>query len=133
MNDLNLYTRVRYIGPFDRDLVLASGEIGTVLEDYGDGNFELEFSFPDGSTWLQCALPLRYLEPAAPSEANGGHVPSRDAIFPAIIAFERGDDSQFFFTITGERLFVRRDNSDTIVVETESLGALVRLVRPRPA
>lgn len=57
MKHINEYASVRYVGQFDRNLALAPGEIGIVTDDYEDGNYEVEFSFPDGTTWLQCALP----------------------------------------------------------------------------
>ena len=45
-----IYSRVRYVGSANVEEKLKPGDIGYVIEDYGDGNYEVEFSDPDGTT-----------------------------------------------------------------------------------
>lgn len=59
-----IYSRVRYVGPENAEERLNSGDIGYVIEDYGDGNFEVEFSNPDGTTRAQVVIPGRELHAA---------------------------------------------------------------------
>jgi len=47
---LSIYSRVRYIGPANVQEQINPGDIGYIIEDYGDGNYEVEFSESDGTT-----------------------------------------------------------------------------------
>jgi hypothetical protein len=58
------YSRVRYIGPVNLQDQINSGDIGYIIEDYGDGNYEVEFSQPDGTTKALVVIPGRDLEVA---------------------------------------------------------------------
>ncbi|MGO4815217.1 DUF4926 domain-containing protein [Cupriavidus sp. 2MCAB6] len=57
-----LYNRVRYVGREGSYEGLRWGDIGYVIEDYCDGNYEVEFSNPDGTTRVQAVLAGRDLE-----------------------------------------------------------------------
>jgi hypothetical protein len=66
-NKLNQYDRVRYCGPFVSDENLAPGDVGTILEDYGDGYYEVQFDGPDGMTAKAIrAFPTGHLEKVYP-------------------------------------------------------------------
>lgn len=58
---IKLYSRVRFIGAVDDYPDLRVGDIGYVIEDYDDGNYEVEFSNPDGSTRVQAVISEGYL------------------------------------------------------------------------
>jgi hypothetical protein len=58
---INLYSRVQFVGPVNDYPDLRIGDIGYVIEDYEDGNYEVEFSNPDGSTRVQAVTPGSYL------------------------------------------------------------------------
>lgn len=45
---LSIYSRVCYIGPEDIQEKINPGDVGQIIEDYGDGNYEVEFSNSDG-------------------------------------------------------------------------------------
>lgn len=61
---LSTYSRVRYIGPVNLQDQINPGDIGYILEDYGDGNYEVEFSEPDGTTKALVVIAGRDLEEA---------------------------------------------------------------------
>lgn len=129
---INEYDAVEYLGDFDSDLKLPKGEIGYVLDDYGDGNFEVEFSFPDGTTWLQCALPATALRAVAPQYAKSAQTVYRNAVFSAVLQYEKSGKSEVKFEPTGEILQVWRDASNRhVMVSTPSLGTIVEVPRPK--
>lgn len=127
MNQINQYDNVRYTGPFDKGLALAPGEVGVVLDDYGDGNYEIEFAFPDVTTWLQCALSGGVLEPVSHNADTSA--PSLTAIHPAVMAFERGETRAFVYPPTGEKLSIERGEDGRLVVTTPSIGVVASLAR----
>lgn len=45
-----IYCRVRYVGSVVFQEQVRRGDIGYILEDHGDGNYEVEFSRSDGTT-----------------------------------------------------------------------------------
>jgi hypothetical protein len=47
---LSIYSRVRYVGPVNVHEPINPGDVGYVIEDYSDGNYEVEFSGLDGIT-----------------------------------------------------------------------------------
>ena len=51
-----LHSRVHYLGREGSNEGLRCGDIGYVIEDYCDGNYEVEFSNPDGTTRVQAVL-----------------------------------------------------------------------------
>jgi hypothetical protein len=59
---LNVYNRVRYVGAPGEFERVSPDDIGYVIEDYGDGNFEVEFSNPDGTTRTQAVIARQNLE-----------------------------------------------------------------------
>ncbi|KWD61418.1 hypothetical protein WL76_27395 [Burkholderia ubonensis] len=59
---ISIYNRVRYIGQSNAQERIYPGDIGYVIEDYSDGNFEVEFSNPDGTTRAQVVVAGRDLE-----------------------------------------------------------------------
>ncbi|ATF87192.1 DUF4926 domain-containing protein [Burkholderia gladioli] len=61
---LPIYSRVRYVGPVNVEEQINPGDIGYVIEDYGDGNYEVEFSDPDGTTRALAVIAGSGLEPA---------------------------------------------------------------------
>jgi len=61
---IKIYERVRYIGPSDCFERIKPSDVGYVIEDYGDGSYEVEFSEPDGVTRAQEALPEKFLSSA---------------------------------------------------------------------
>ncbi|MCU0800825.1 MAG: DUF4926 domain-containing protein [Rhodobacteraceae bacterium] len=130
MDNFHIYDTARYTGPFDRQLFLPTGETGTIVEDYGDGHVEVEFSFPDGTTWLQCALSLSRLRPDHPDATLPDVLPSRDVIFPAILAFEAGQQGPFIYPPTQEPLLISRARDGRIAVATQLLGTILAVVRP---
>ena len=58
-----MFQNVIYAGPPDFAPGLAKGEIGTVLEVYKDGAYEVEFINDDGSTKILQGFPESYLQP----------------------------------------------------------------------
>lgn len=129
MRQLNELDTIRYVGPFDRELALATGEVGVVLEDYGDGNYESEFSLPDGTTWPQCALPNSSLE-LIPKDAQL-ETPVASSIYSTIQAFERGECKLIDCPPTGEKLSVHRIDDGRLAVTTPSVGAVASPTRPK--
>lgn len=61
---LALYSRVIYIGPSTLYEYIKENDIGYIIEDYGDGNYEVEFSDADGSTRAQSVIPEAFLQSA---------------------------------------------------------------------
>ena len=59
---MKMNTVVRYIGPDNEVTMLKSGETGTILMDYEDGFFEVEFVNPDGTTKALEVLDREFLE-----------------------------------------------------------------------
>ncbi|RLK39450.1 DUF4926 domain-containing protein [Cupriavidus plantarum] len=54
--NISIYSRVRYVGGEDAQDGLSVGDIGYVIEDYGDGHYEVEFSNADGTTRVQAVI-----------------------------------------------------------------------------
>jgi hypothetical protein len=50
MKVIPVYSKVRVITSRHLDEGIAWGEVGYVIEDFGDGNYEVEISSPDGTT-----------------------------------------------------------------------------------
>lgn len=61
---LTLYSRVVYIGQDGIYECIENNDVGYVIEDYGDGNYEVEFSDACGSTMAQAVIPEIFLQPA---------------------------------------------------------------------
>lgn len=59
---LTLYSRVIYVGPNNLYDCIESNDVGYIIEDYGDGNYEVEFSDADGSTRTQSVIPEIFLQ-----------------------------------------------------------------------
>ncbi|MDR5749865.1 MULTISPECIES: DUF4926 domain-containing protein [unclassified Caballeronia] len=59
---IEIYNRVRYIGAPGKFEQVFPGDIGYVIEDYGDSNFEVEFSNSDGTTRAQAVIGRKDLE-----------------------------------------------------------------------
>ena len=51
---LKIFSRVQFVGKQHAEL--SAGDIGYIIEDFGDGNYEVEFSNPDGSTRAQAVV-----------------------------------------------------------------------------
>ncbi|MFC5743192.1 DUF4926 domain-containing protein [Dyella tabacisoli] len=51
---LKLFYRVEFVGK--KHAELSAGDTGYIIEDYGDGNYEVEFSNSDGSTRIQVVI-----------------------------------------------------------------------------
>ncbi|GFE50899.1 hypothetical protein So717_26520 [Roseobacter cerasinus] len=130
-NQISEFDNVHYSGEFERQLALAPGEIGVVLDDYGDGNYEVEFAFPDGTTWLQCSLAGHLLEPVSSDAEAAG--PSLSAVLPAVQAFERGEASSFRYPPTREELSVERTDDGRVLVRTPSIAVVASMSRPQAA
>jgi len=43
---IKFFRRVRFIGPLDDYPELKKNDVGAVIENYEDGNYEVEFSYP---------------------------------------------------------------------------------------
>jgi hypothetical protein len=61
---LALYSRVTYVGPTGLYEDIEENDVGYVIEDYGDGSYEVEFSEADGSTKALAAIPSARLRVA---------------------------------------------------------------------
>lgn len=61
---IRIYDRVRFVGPRSLVSSLKPGDIGYVIGDYGDGNYEVEFSNADGTTRVQEVIAVEHLENA---------------------------------------------------------------------
>jgi hypothetical protein len=59
---LSVYSRIRYAGLVNAQEQINPGDIGYVIEDYGDGNYEVEFSNADGTTRVLTVVAGRDLE-----------------------------------------------------------------------
>lgn len=59
---LTLYSRVIYVGPNSLYDCIESNDVGYIIEDYGDGNYEVEFSDVDGLTRAQSVIPEAFLQ-----------------------------------------------------------------------
>jgi hypothetical protein len=57
-----MFSKVRYVGPKTFCDELSFGDIGYVVEDYGQGNYEVEFSLPNGDAKAQLGVPEAFLE-----------------------------------------------------------------------
>ncbi|HET6552558.1 MAG TPA: DUF4926 domain-containing protein [Dyella sp.] len=60
---IKLFSRVEFVGAQHDEL--RAGDIGYIIEDYGDGNYEVEFSNADGSTRAQVVVNEKDLVPRA--------------------------------------------------------------------
>lgn len=60
--NINLYDKVKFTGFGGEEGPVKTGDIGYVIEDYQDGNFEVEFSTPDGISFAQEVISERFLE-----------------------------------------------------------------------
>lgn len=60
-NEITKYAKVRYVGTTSHQEI-AAGDVGYVIEDYGDGNYEVEFSRPDGTTRALVVLSKKEIE-----------------------------------------------------------------------
>ncbi|WP_086924169.1 DUF4926 domain-containing protein [Variovorax sp. JS1663] len=58
----SIYSRVRYLGVANGQERINPGDIGYIIEDYGDGNFEVEFCRADGTTGAQAVIAESDLE-----------------------------------------------------------------------
>lgn len=59
-----LYSRVKFIGDNMKFPEIKNGDVGCIIEDYGDGCFEVEFSAqPFGITYALLAIPKELLIP----------------------------------------------------------------------
>jgi len=67
--NIGIYQKVKYVGETPIDHV-KNGDCGYTIEDYGDGNFEVEFSRPDGTTFAQVVISGNLLAPHNRSNAN---------------------------------------------------------------
>jgi hypothetical protein len=59
---MEVYQRVRLTTNKYQEDGIYKGDIGTILEDYGDGNFEVDFSDNLGNTIAIFAFPENELE-----------------------------------------------------------------------
>lgn len=59
---LSIYNRVRYVGPVNVQEQINPGDIGYIIEDYGDGNYEVEFSDQNGTTRALAVIAANRLE-----------------------------------------------------------------------
>ncbi len=59
---LTLYSRVRYVGPSGLYDCIEPNDVGYIIEDYDDGNYEVEFSNADGSTKAQSVISEDFLQ-----------------------------------------------------------------------
>ncbi len=60
--NFSIYNRVFYIGPLNVAQSISYGDIGYIIEDYGDGNYEVEFSDSNGMTKALAVISERDLE-----------------------------------------------------------------------
>lgn len=66
-----IYSRVRFVGSAVDFPELKRNDIGAIIEDYGDGNYEVEFSDPPlGITRAQVVIPEKFLVPIATLETD---------------------------------------------------------------
>ena len=61
---LELYSRVQFTGSTNDFPELKENDVGVIIEDYEDGNYEVEFSDPpNGITRAQVVIPQKFLLP----------------------------------------------------------------------
>ena len=126
--EVKAFDTVRYIGKWDKELCLSYGEIATVLEDYQDGNIEVDFSFPNGTTWLQCALPKKDL---CLEQNPENTVFSRDYAYPLIKSFETSEILSIAHPKTTEVIEIDFDEiNGNVVLSTPSLGVIMTVNCP---
>ena len=124
------FDTVKYIGNWDKEIGILPGEVGVVIDDYEDGNVEVEFFFPDGTTWLQYSFTKENLELLDP-QAKIERTFSRDYIYPLIKSYEVGDVISVEHPETGEVIKVEFDNmSGNLILSTPSLGNIMSVRRP---
>lgn len=129
--DISEFSVVQFIGAWDKELHLSPGEIGYVLEDYGDGNVEIEFSLPDGTTWLQYTLPKSKLQIVEDGSMKDLKSFSRDYAYPLIQKFEAGEQADIHHPETGEVISVDFETgTKSVVLQTASLGRIFSVLRP---
>lgn len=58
------YSRVKLKTDKFQSEGISLGDIGYIIEDYEDGNYEVEFSNPEGITIAQIVVSLKDLESA---------------------------------------------------------------------
>ena len=59
---IKFFRRVRFIGPLDDYPDLKKNDVGAVIGDYEDGNYDVEFSYPPlGITRAQVVIPEKFL------------------------------------------------------------------------
>lgn len=59
--NIKIYSKVRFIGSKEDFPELNTNDIGYIIEDYNDGNYEVEFSDSNGITIAQVVIPERFL------------------------------------------------------------------------
>ena len=59
---MKIYDRVKLLTDKYLSENVKTGSIGYIVEDYGDGNYEVEFSDPNGNTVAIFAIPKADLE-----------------------------------------------------------------------
>ncbi|WP_454725796.1 MULTISPECIES: DUF4926 domain-containing protein [Cupriavidus] len=69
---LSLYSRVKYVGPNGIYDCIGENDVGYIIEDYGDGNYEVEFCDADGSTRAQSVIPEAFLQSTEVSTSKSG-------------------------------------------------------------
>ena len=61
---IKMHSRVRFIGSTVDFPELKENDVGAIIEDYGDGNYEVELSDPPlGITRAQVVIPEKFLVP----------------------------------------------------------------------
>lgn len=128
--NIDEFDQVRYVGLPIPETGLTPGEVGYVLENYDDGKLEIEFSFPDGTTWLQCVLAKSDLTLADESTGTND-LPqlSREVIYPAIKQYELTGSCEVVHPTTGEVVEVHREGKE-LLISTQNLGTILSMIRP---
>lgn len=68
---IKIYSRVQFVGPSYDFPELKKNDIGAIIEDYGDGNYEVEFNDqPLGITRAQVVIHEKFLVPVATLETD---------------------------------------------------------------
>lgn len=60
--NFSTYHEVIYVGPAGLIEKVNPGDMGYIIEDYGGGNYEVEFSDPDGTTRAMAVISSSRLE-----------------------------------------------------------------------
>lgn len=61
---IKMYSLVRFVGTSIDFPELKENDIGAIIEDYGDGSYEVEFSDPPlGVSRAQVVIPEKFLVP----------------------------------------------------------------------